>query len=149
MKEDDTSITDICALAIYALINALFVYKYTARITSQPVATTLLYLILVSLFILLLFKQTEIRLSLKTQNLIYVSMIGLLAILFTFLMFQFDPEKIRVGRYPAMHDWITRFFDSEFPYAAPTNPSGFPFLFVMAMPFYLLGDLGFFKYSVS
>ena len=145
MKENGTSITDICALAIYGLINAVFVYKYTARITSQPWAMSLLYLIIASLFVLLLFRRNEFKPCLKTQNVIYFSMIAFLAILFTFLMFHFDPQKIRVGRYPAMYDWITRFFNSEFPYASHTKPSGFPFLFVMAMPFYFLGDLGFFQ----
>jgi len=143
MKDRGLSITDICALAFYGLINALFVYKYTSRITSQPWATSLLYLVMVSLFILLLFRMTESRLGIKTQNLIYFSMIAFLAILFTFVMFHYDPEKIRVGRYPAIYDWITRMFNSEFPYASRTNPSGLPFLFVMAMPFYFLGDLGF------
>ena len=142
MKDNGLSITNICALAIYGLINALFVYKYTSRITSQPWATSLLYLVMVSLFILLLFRMTESRLGVKTQNLIYFSMIAFSAILFTFVMFHFDPEKIRVGRYPAIYDWITRMFNSEFPYASRTNPSGLPFLFVMAMPFYFLGDLG-------
>lgn len=145
MKEDKVSITDICNFAIYALINAVFVYKYTSRITSQPWATSLLYLILLTLFILLLLKKKEFRFSLEMQNLLYFSMIAFLAIFFTFLMFHFDPQKIRVGRYPATYDWITRFFNSEFPYASGTYPSGFPFLFVMAMPFYFLGDLGFFQ----
>ena len=145
MKVNRISITDICTLAIYVLINALFVYKYTSRITSQPWAPSLLYLTIVSLFILLLFKKNEFRPGLKTENLIYFSMITFLAISFTFLMFHFDPQKIRVGRYLAMYDWITRFFNSEFPYASHAYPSGFPFLFVMAMPFYFLGDLGFFQ----
>lgn len=145
MEENKVSITDICSFAIYALINVVFVYKYTSRITSQPWATSLLYLILVSLLILLFLKKKEFGLSLKMQNVIYFSMIAFLAIFFTLLMFHFDPQKIRVGRYPAMYDWITRFFNSEFPYASGTYPSGFPFLFVMAVPFYFLGDLGFFQ----
>jgi hypothetical protein len=145
LEDNKIPIADICALAIYELINVVFVYKYTSRITSQPWATSLLYLILISLFISLLLKKKEFRLSLKMQNVIYFSMIAFLAILFTFLMLHFDPQKIRVGRYPAMHDWLTRFFNSEFPYASPIKPSGFPFLFVMAMPFYFLGDLGFFQ----
>jgi hypothetical protein len=109
------------------------------------VPISLFYLIAATLFILLLFRRTEFGLSLRTENIIYFSTITFIAILFTFLMFQFDPQKIRVGRYPAMYDWLTRFFDSEFPYASRIKPSGFPFLFVMAMPFYFLGDLGLFQ----
>lgn len=145
MKENQISRTDISILAIYALINAVFVYKYTSRITSQPWATSLFYLIMVSLFILFLFKKNEFTSDLKTQDLIYFSMIAFLAVSFTLLMFHFDPQKIRVGRYPAMYDWITRFIHSEFPYASDIKPSGFPFLFMIAMPFYFLGDLGFFQ----
>jgi hypothetical protein len=58
------------------------------------------------------------------------------------LMLQFDPARIAVGRHLALHEWLTRLLDGEFPYAALSNPSGLPFLFVLALPFYLLGDLG-------
>lgn len=145
MKGYRISTTDVCASAIYGLINALFVYKYTARITSQPWAMSLLYLILIGLFIIFLYHITEFKFSSKAQNLIYLFMIVCVAILLTILMFQFDPGKIRVGRYPALYDWITELLNSEFPYASHTRPSGFPFLFIMAMPFYFLGDLGFFQ----
>jgi hypothetical protein len=60
-------------------------------------------------------------------------------------MFQFDPEKIAVGRYPAMYEWISRLLGGEFPYSSGVNPSGFPFLFIMAVPGYILGDLGLFQ----
>lgn len=145
MKENRPSITDTCALLVYELINTLFVYKYTSRITLHPWVTSLVYFIIVNLFIILLLKNYNFRLSLKMQNMIYSSVIAVSAILLTFLMFHFDPQRIRVGRYPAMHDWITRLFNCEFPYASRVKPSGFPLLFVMAMPFYLMGDLGFFQ----
>jgi hypothetical protein len=145
LKTNRIPIPDICALAIYELINILFVYKYTSRITSYFWATPLLYLVIVNLFIILLLKHHEFGFSLKMQNLIYFSLIAIFAILLTTLMFHFDPPKIKVGRYPALYDWLTRIFNSEFPYASPIKPSGFPFLFVMVMPFFLLGDLGFFQ----
>ena len=145
MREDAISITDICALTVYGLINTLFVYKYAARITSHPWITSLLYLALLSLLALLLYRKTELRLSPATENLVYFCMIVLFAVALSLVMSHFDPQKIRVGRYPALQDWISRLFDSEFPYNSHTRPSGFPFLFVMAMPFYLLGDVGFFQ----
>jgi hypothetical protein len=145
MREDAISITDICALTVYGLINTLFVYKYAARITSHPWITSLLYLALLGLLALLLYRKTELRLSPATENLVYFCMIVLFAVALSLVMSHFDPQKIRVGRYPALQDWISRLFDSEFPYNSHTRPSGFPFLFVMAMPFYLLGDVGFFQ----
>ena len=143
MKENNISLKDICAYTIYGLVNALFVYKYMHRLTPQSWVVSLLYLVLVSLFVLLLTRKAELRISMKMQNMIYFSLIFVLAILLTLLMMHFDPQKIRVGRYPALYDWISRFLHSEFPYNTETKPSGFPFLFVLAMPFYWLGDLGF------
>jgi hypothetical protein len=145
MKETRLSIADICYVAVYELINVLFVYKYASRITSYPWGASLLYLVILSLFILFLFQIKEFRISSKAQNIIYFSMIAFCAIGLAFLMLHFNPQKIRVGRYLALEDWITRFFHGEFPYASHTYPSGLPFLFVLAMPFYLLGDSGFFQ----
>jgi hypothetical protein len=143
MNQNKISLTDISSLIIYALINTLFVYKYTARITSLPWAASLIYLVLLGLFALLLYRMTELRITPATENLIYFSLILLFAVALTLVMFQFDPEKIRVGRYPALHDWITKLINGKFPYASPARPSGFPFLFVLAMPFHFLGDLGY------
>lgn len=77
MKETRLSITDICNVAVYELINVLFVYKYASRITSYPWEASLLYLVILSLFILFLFQIKDFRISLKTQNTIYFSMIVL------------------------------------------------------------------------
>jgi hypothetical protein len=145
MRQNAVWITDACAIVLYGLINALFVYKYAARITSQSWAVSLLYLVLLGLFVWVLYRKTASRPSPAAQSLIYFFTIVLLAIGLSLVMSHFDPQKIRVGRYPALCDWITRLFDSQFPYNSQTRPSGFPFLFVMAMPFYLLGDLGFFQ----
>jgi hypothetical protein len=60
----------------------------------------------------------------------------------TVVMRRFDPEAIHVTRYAALDQWIARLFAGEFPYASTAAPSSFPFMFVWAMPWYLLGDLG-------
>jgi hypothetical protein len=57
-------------------------------------------------------------------------------------MRQFSPKDFRVGRYAALLEWLERFLSGIFPYGGLTRPSGFPFLFLFALPFYLLGDLG-------
>ena len=145
MRQNALSITDSCALALYGLINALFAYKYAARLTSHSWAVSLIYLMLLGLVVWILYRKTESRLSPQTENLLYFFTIALLAIVLALVMSNFDPQRIRVGRYPALQDWISRLFDSEFPYDSQTRPSGFPFLFVMAMPFYFLRDLGFFQ----
>ncbi|MCH8285554.1 hypothetical protein IIB79_03405, partial [candidate division KSB1 bacterium] len=64
------------------------------------------------------------------------------ALVLWLLMRQFNPEEIQVGRYPALHDWIQRMLNGDFPYSSDVPHTGFPFWFLIAYPFYLLGDLG-------
>ena len=55
----------------------------------------------------------------------------------------FIPQSTRVGRFPAVLEWLSNFQQGIFPYGTKTNPSGFPFLFFLASPFYLIGDAGY------
>jgi hypothetical protein len=57
-------------------------------------------------------------------------------------MSRFDPDVIRVSRAPAIHEWLERALRGEFPYASAVMPSSFPFLFVLALPFDRMGDVG-------
>jgi hypothetical protein len=73
---------------------------------------------------------------------VQIGAIALAAVGLVVLMLQFDPAQMAVGRQPALREWLTRLLAGEFPYAGSTHPSGLPFLFVLALPFYLLGDVG-------
>ena len=67
-------------------------------------------------------------------------------LLFLFLIaaaMAFIPQLTRVGRFPALIEWLSNFQQGIFPYGTKANPSGFPFLFFLASPFYLIGDAGY------
>jgi hypothetical protein len=130
------------AFLVYGMINSIFVYKYSSRLISLPWAITFIYLAGATLLFFVSLKEIKLNISKRRQNALFIFLVAAAALCLTLLMFRFDPATIRVGRYPAMHDWLSRLFDSEFPYNSDTRPSGFPFLFVVAMPFYFLGDLG-------
>ncbi|MCE1189501.1 MAG: hypothetical protein LWX56_10195 [Ignavibacteria bacterium] len=51
----------------------------------------------------------------------------------------FTPEQSNVTRLPAIKIWLGNLMQGIFPYKSPVNPSGFPGLFLLAMPFYLMG----------
>lgn len=70
-----------------------------------------------------------------------LSIVGAIAI--AALLLVFIPQSTRVGRFPAMMEWLSNFQNGIFPYGTKANPSGFPFLFFLASPFYLLGDAGY------
>jgi hypothetical protein len=134
---------EIIALVIFQVTNILFVYKYAARFFENSFIWVFFYFVLVNLFLMLLYKDLDFVKPGKAHNIIFLVTTVTIAIGMVLLMQQFDPSRIRVGRFPALHDWIVRLLDGEYPYISPTRPSGFPFLFLLATPFYLLGDLGF------
>ncbi|MCX6827022.1 MAG: hypothetical protein NTV06_07140 [candidate division Zixibacteria bacterium] len=95
------------------------------------------------LIILFIFKAYSLNARFLVSEYRYFIMVGLIAVILTILFSQFDPSQIHVGRFPAINEWNAKILKLEFPYGSSTNPSGFPFLFILAMPFYLLGDVGF------
>lgn len=145
VQEDRTSHGNIWLACIYIFINVLFVWKYAHDRIQYPLILSLIYIVIIAIVLFLVLRDYRTDLSANIQNRIYFSIVAFFACALTIIMFQFDPGKIAVGRYPAMYEWITRLLSGEFPYASSVNPSGLPFLFIVAIPFYLLGDLGFFQ----
>jgi hypothetical protein len=133
---------DFLSLIVYQSINTLFVYKYATRFLSCPWLWLLGYLIAINALLILFYRDFDFKLGQKPNATIFVVCVVFTALLLTLIMLRFEPAKIRVGRFPALMDWIARLLSGEYPYASPTLPSGFPFLFFLAMPFYFLGDLG-------
>jgi len=133
-------------LFIYVFVNTLFVWKYGSPYFSNQIIAPVLYVIASAIILwVILSPGINIVLSPAGYRILYITFTFVATILLVILMFQYDPGKIGVGRYPAMYDWITKLFNGEFPYDSATRPSGLPFLFVMAIPFYLLGDVGLFQ----
>ncbi len=127
---------------MYGFINALFVYKYAAMITNHNMIASLIYLALINIFFAVLHTHREKLVAGQSSKRIEAVFIGFLAIVLYIVMKQLDPAMIEVGRYPALYQWIERFLSGEFPYRAESKPSGLPFLFITAIPFYIVGELG-------
>lgn len=53
------------------------------------------------------------------------------------------PESSQVGRLPTIKSWLSNLLAGKYPYNSRSNPSGFPFLFFIALPFYLINNLGY------
>jgi len=136
---------NIFLLSIYVLGNALFVYKYSQNFSLDSTTSSLGYIAFAILMILIIFRDYTIGMHKRTLNVAYFIFIVIAAIALLLLMLHFDPHRIAVGRYPALNDWISRLLNLDFPYISSTNPSGFPFLFFLALPFYLFGDSGLFQ----
>lgn len=61
------------------------------------------------------------------------------------------PENLRVDRWSALHNWLAAFFAGKFPWQSASHLghpiSGFPLLFLLAAPFYILGDVGWMQFA--
>jgi len=138
-------VRELFVIVIYIFCNSLFVYKYISRITIYPSIVLTLYIVCICLFIALIYGIIDFNVSAKSWNILYLIITIISAVCLAIVMLQFDPSTIKVGRYPAIQDWLSRLLQGEFPYSSETKPSGFPFLFALVFPFYLLGDSGLFQ----
>lgn len=130
-------------LLIYLLVNGIFTYKYGARATPHFLLLTAAY----SLFFAILFYALpRIPERLFTGKL-YVAMAVAYCLLFAALLNFVPQSSIRLDR----HEMISLFWDNVSnginpytPRMADSNiPSGFPLYFAMALPFYLIGEIGY------
>ena len=128
-------------LFIYLFISYIFLYKYIARISGYSLLISFGLTLLLAIAVVFILQSKSLFGFLENRKTYFVS-IAFLAFALWLLMRQFNPEEIQVGRYPALHDWIQRILNGDFPYSSDVPHTGFPFWFLIAYPFYLLGDLG-------
>jgi len=121
-------------------INLLYVIKYAPRYGYPPWGMAAAY---AALFIVVvrLTRQAWFDRMFHSPRIYYVGLVIATAAL-TIVMHQFDPAALRGGRLPAIEDWLGHLLHGEFPYGSAIHPSGFPFLFILVLPFYLLGNAG-------
>ncbi len=130
-------------LVLMAAIGALFVYKYGSRISVHAALYAGIYAVLFLAAGVVVWLRSGLsggrvsaQLRLRSKGfLIVVALIVVAAVAITILL----PGSGRLGRLPAIDIWLGRLLDGTFPYGPPGNPSGFPGLYLLAAPFYLLG----------
>ncbi len=132
------------SLSVIILVNLIFVYKYTGRIVAYP---ELLVLFMTAFYIFTWSIMNKITISARMFGYI---LRGLLAafLLLSVVAFKLIPvETLNVDRWSVITSFWDNFFKSEYVYYAKShmgNPPGpMPFYFIMALPFYLLGELGY------
>jgi hypothetical protein len=129
-------------MIIYLFINIIISWKYSEKINISGEWGVTAYLVFFVLIATVIMSNPIGRFIEKQPRFFYHLLVACLAIILLILMKMFDPAAIDIGRYPALYDWLERLFDGQFPYLSKTKPSGLPFLFILAIPSYLLGDLG-------
>lgn len=135
-------------LVVYLFVNSLFVLKYANKQHFIPeYACLILYVFFVFVGIYSIHVFQRVLDKIKNFDYYFIVISFLLFFLFLFLNFQIDGNDLNVDRWSAMEVTIESILNGQYPYAVKDHldqtSSNLPGLFYIALPFYLLGDVGF------
>lgn len=132
---------------LFLLINLLFLYKYSIR--QDYISPYLILLIYTVISVLVLRKNIfdfAFFQKIKLQAVYFITVITLVLIVF-FIVYNVDGNLLKVDRWSAMHVGIKSILKGEYPYTAKDHmnqyTSNLPGLFIIGLPFYLLGNVGY------
>lgn len=134
------------AFLIFVFINFAFSIKYLERYTSFY----LLFSIIISFFQLLIYRAINSERSKNFNNPIFIWVLLLLFFLGSLLvLYKIKVETLNVDRWSIISGFWESFFNGQYAYFGKGhtgNPPGpMPFYFIMALPFYLMGEVGLFS----
>jgi len=134
---------------IFLAINGLFLYKYGIRQNSiSPFLLIAIYAI-IAFFLLSrnIFEYSFLKkIAVKRYYILFCIFFALILFLITFFT---DGNSLNVDRWSAMDVAIRALLNGEYPYTATDHLNGrtsnFPGLLILGIPFYLLGNVGYFQ----
>ena len=124
-------------------INALFCVKYFERYTSfYPIITLFLLLIQVGVLYFTFYNKCTLK-----QQKIIISLMLILAVLGSLFVFRkIHISSLNVDRWSVIYSFWEAFLNGDYPYFSRShmnNPPGpMPIYFVIALPFYLINEIG-------
>jgi hypothetical protein len=133
----------VIPLVVYCAVNILFVVKYFSRIGLFPALIfSIAYVVFCSALIPAMRMIPEKFLVRRSAFLVTGFLVLASLIAFWFI----KPETLRVDRWSVITSFLDNLFQGKYPYDALSslgNPPGpFPFYFIVALPFYAMGEIG-------
>ncbi|MGG5507540.1 MULTISPECIES: hypothetical protein [unclassified Myroides] len=132
---------------LFILINFLYLLKYGTKYNIPLLPITIGFTILQLFF--LGGKAIIYKLLSKLNSIIYIVFVCIILGGILFLTKSVDRYALNVDRWSAMEVAIRAIFSGEYPYTAIDHLGGrtsnFPGLLLIGIPFYLLGDVGYFQ----
>ena len=134
------------SLFIFLFVNFIFSAKYLSRIT--PYYLLLTFLITFS-YLFVWQNRNIINNTIKPSDKLNYFVI-IIFISASFIVFKLIPaEKLNVDRWSVITSFWDNYFNNKYVYFAKSNlnnpPGPMPFYFILALPFYLIGELGYFS----
>jgi len=132
---------------ILLFINFIFTYKYTIRITNLAGLLSLGLLTLQIAVYIFQEKKTISKSNLK-KGFLAIGVLWFLLVLITH--YKIALESLNVDRWSVISSFIEECLKGNYPYYAKSHsgsvPGPMPFYFLLASPFYFIGELALFSY---
>ena len=131
------------SLVLFFIINLLFGIKYLSRVTAfYPI----LIILFISAYVFCLEKK-EVVISFLKRIKLTLSILIVIYIIFSLVLFYLIPkETLNVDRWSVISSFWDNYFNDEYVYYAKSfdgnYPGPMPFYFILALPFYCIGELG-------
>jgi hypothetical protein len=134
----------IISITLLIAINLLFINKYLSRITEFAVIGIFIMLII---YIAIWIAKDKIKLSDKRCNRLNKSAILVFLVLSIIAFKTITPESLIVDRWSGISSFWEASFNHEYPYFSISHlghlSGPMPVYFILALPFYLLGEIGY------
>jgi hypothetical protein len=134
------------SLLIIVLINLLFLIKYVERVTDYYLILTLL--ISVGYYLIYRFRNCFHTSEIIKKQLFYGVILCYIG-LSVYLFYKIPQSSLNVDRYSVITSFWDSFFHSNYVYTSRSHqgnlPGPMPFYFILAFPFYLVHELGYFS----
>lgn len=139
-----TKTRQIIAFSLVILINFIFAFKYLSRRNDHFLILSICYI----LFLIILFViSKKIDLKLFRRNFFFYSLVFVYSIAHIILFHFIKVETLNVDRWSVISSFWEQTFSGQYPYNAQSHmgnyPAPLPFYFVLALPFNLLGEIGY------
>lgn len=131
---------------IFLFVNFLFALKYLSRFTSKYIEVSILIILFYSFIRVKKDWVANLFKSLKIKS-IYIVSIYIVVVAFVFYLI--PKETLNVDRWSVIASFWDNYFNGKYVYFAQSfdgnYPGPMPFYFILALPFYLIGELGIFS----
>lgn len=134
------------SLILFLFVNFIYGVKYLSRVSD--------YYFLISITIIAFYVFIWKMRNSISKYYKYLGKFNLLLMLLFFVVFYFAFQKIpvetlKVDRWSVISSFWDNYFGDKYVYFAKSNmnnpPGPMPFYFVLALPFYIIGELGYFS----
>jgi hypothetical protein len=130
-------------LAVYCIVNLLFIVKYGSRIGPVPVLVSCIAFAVFCFVAAAFLQKLPVRFFSRRSACVLMAVVVALSLV---AFWGINVHTVRVDRWSVIQSFWDDLFQGKYPYAARSNqgnpPGPFPFYFVIALPFYAIGEIG-------